>query len=166
MTKVKGESPARWQKGQVQVWNQTTFLPEMLRRLKQTLCAPGTRDPTETETDKYLKTSHGGTCQQWTATGTGALGSAELGMALALLEEVTINPTVELPELTQDWEIGSWREQQNLVHQDPGKGSSDPTGDCPRLACECPGVSSGCIGQQWPAAGLGALSVAVEYVIF
>ena len=24
-------------------------------------------------------------------------------MALALLEEVTVNPTIELPELTQDW---------------------------------------------------------------
>ena len=31
------------------------------------------------------------------------LGIAEQGMAHALLEEVTINPTVELPELTQDW---------------------------------------------------------------
>ena len=47
----------------------------------------------------------------------------------ALLEEVAINPTIELPELTQDWEIDSWRAQQNLVHQDPGERSSDPTGD-------------------------------------
>ena len=28
-------------------------------------------------------------------------------------------------------------------------------------ACECPGVTSGCVGWQWPAAGSGALSVAV-----
>ena len=28
-----------------------------------------------------------------------------------LLEEVTINPTLELPELTQDWGIDSWRAQ-------------------------------------------------------
>ena len=41
--------------------------------------------------------------QQWTATGTGALGAADSGMAYALLEEVAINPTIELPELTQDW---------------------------------------------------------------
>ena len=47
----------------------------------------------------------------------------------ALLEEVAINPTIELPELTQDWEIDSWRAQQNLVHQDPGERSSDATGD-------------------------------------
>ena len=32
------------------------------------------------------------------------------------MEEVTINPTIELPELTQDWEIDSWR-AQNLVHR-------------------------------------------------
>ena len=33
--------------------------------------------------------------------------------------------------------------------------------ETPRLARECPGVSSGGVGQQWPAAGLGALSVTV-----
>ena len=31
------------------------------------------------------------------------MGAAALSMASALLEEVAINPTVELPELTQDW---------------------------------------------------------------
>ena len=31
------------------------------------------------------------------------------------MEEVTVNPTIELPELSQDWEIDSWRAQQNLV---------------------------------------------------
>ena len=25
------------------------------------------------------------------------------------MEELTINPTIELPELTQNWEIDSWR---------------------------------------------------------
>ena len=45
-----------------------------------------------------------GTGQQWTAAGSGALGAVNLGMAYALLEEVAINPTIELPELTQDWE--------------------------------------------------------------
>ena len=34
----------------------------------------------------------------------GACGCSRLGVAWALLEEVTINPTMELPELTQDWE--------------------------------------------------------------
>ena len=41
--------------------------------------------------------------QQWTGTGTGALGAADLVMAQALSEEVTTNPTIELPEFTQDW---------------------------------------------------------------
>ena len=57
------------------------------------------------------------------------MGAADLCMEKALLEEVAINPTIELPELTQDWEIDSWRAQQNLVHKDPGERSSDPTGD-------------------------------------
>ena len=32
-----------------------------------------------------------------------ALGAADLGMAQALLEEVAVNPTIELSELTQNW---------------------------------------------------------------
>ena len=39
--------------------------------------------------------------------------------------------------------------------------SSDPTRDWPRLASQCPLVSSGGLGWWWPAAGWGALSVAV-----
>ena len=51
------------------------------------------------------------------------------------MEEVTINPTTEVPELTQDWEIDSWRAQtEPCMHQDPGERSSDPTRDLPRLA--------------------------------
>ena len=41
--------------------------------------------------------------QQLLATGAGALGAADLGMAYAFLEEVTFNPTIELPELAQEW---------------------------------------------------------------
>ena len=41
--------------------------------------------------------------QQWTSAGAGALSAADLDMAQALLEEVTINPTIELPEITQGW---------------------------------------------------------------
>ena len=36
------------------------------------------------------------------------------------------------------------------------------TRDQPRLACECPGVSSGGVGLQWPAAWSGALSAAMR----
>ena len=74
----------------------------MLRGLKYTLYAPGPKDPTETETELCLSVSCGGTGQQWTTSGTEALGGIDLGMAQALLEEVTINPTTEPPELTQD----------------------------------------------------------------
>ena len=36
--------------------------------------------------------------------GAAALATVDLGVASALLEEeVTSNPTIELPELTQDW---------------------------------------------------------------
>ena len=38
-----------------------------------------------------------------------------MGMAYVLLEEVAVNPTIELPELTQEWEIDSGRAQRNLV---------------------------------------------------
>ena len=48
------------------------------------------------------------------------------------------------------------------MHQDPGERSSDPTRDGPRLSRECPGVSSGGVGQQWLAAGLRVLNVAVS----
>ena len=78
------------------------------------------------------------------------------------MEEIAINTTIELPEFTQDWEIDYRRAQQNLEHQDPEERSSDPTADCPELACGCPGVSSRGMGLWWPASGLGALSVAVH----
>ena len=52
----------------------------MLRELKQTLCPPGPKDPTETETELYLSVFSEGMGQQWPATGTGALGSTDLCM--------------------------------------------------------------------------------------
>ena len=52
--------------------------------------------------------------------------------------------------------------QQNHMYQDPGERRSDPTRDCPGLGCQCPGISSGGLGQWWPAAGMGALSVAIH----
>ena len=53
----------------------------MLRALKQTLWAPGPRGPTETETELCLSVSCGGTGQQGTAAGAGALGAADSGTA-------------------------------------------------------------------------------------
>ena len=48
--------------------------------LKQTLCTPGPRDPTETEPELCLSVSCGGAGQQWPAAGAGSLGAAVLGM--------------------------------------------------------------------------------------
>ena len=64
--------------------------------------------------------------------------------------------------LHRNGETDSGRAQtEHCVHQDPGERSSDPTETSPRLARECPGVTGGGVGQWWPAAGWGALSVAV-----
>ena len=80
-----------------------------------------------------MSISCGGTGQQWTAAGAGALGAADLGVAKAHLEEVTINPTIEPPELTQDWGQTLGGHKQNLVYQDPEERSSDLTRDWPSL---------------------------------
>ena len=53
----------------------------MLGGLKQTLYAPGPRDPTETEPELCLSVSCGGTGLQWTAAGARDLGAVDLGMA-------------------------------------------------------------------------------------
>ena len=37
----------------------------------------------------------------------------------------------------------------------------DPAKDWARLACECPGVSGGGLGRQWPVTGLGVLNTTV-----
>ena len=59
--------------------------------------------------------------------------------------------------------MDSWRAQTKpCANQDPGERSSDHTRDWPRLDCECPGVSNGVVGGQWPATGLGELSVSVH----
>ena len=71
MSKGKGEAPARWQEGRICVQNQILFQPEMLRGLKQTLCTPGHRDPTETETELCLSVSCGGMGWQCSVAGTG-----------------------------------------------------------------------------------------------
>ena len=73
--------------------------------------------------------SCGGTGQQWSAAGAGPLSAADLGMAYTLLEEVAINSTIELPELTQDRGKRLLGQTEPFEHQDPGEGSSDPTRD-------------------------------------
>ena len=57
-------------------------------------------------------------------------GCSRLGYGISLLEEVTINLTIQPPELTQDWERKFWKaETEPCAHQDPGEGSNDPTRD-------------------------------------
>ena len=51
------------------------------QRAQTYLVCTGPRDPTETETELCLSISCGGTAQQSTATGAGALGAADLDMA-------------------------------------------------------------------------------------
>ena len=63
----------------------------------------------KTEPELCLSVSCGGVGQQWPAAE--ALGAAGLGMAQALLEEVSINSTIEQPGHTQDWGTDSWRAQ-------------------------------------------------------
>ena len=55
----------------------------MLRGLwcAPSLCAPGTRDPKETEPELCLSVSCDGMGQQWPAAGAGALVAADLDMA-------------------------------------------------------------------------------------
>ena len=81
MSKGKGEALERWQEGRNHVQNQTPYLPETLRGLEQTLCAPRPRDNTQTEAELCLSVSCGGLGQQWTAAGAGALGAVDPGMA-------------------------------------------------------------------------------------
>ena len=89
-------------------------------------------------------------------------GCSRVGYGISHLGGVTINPTIVPPEPTQDWETDSWRAHtEHYMHQDPGERSTDPTGDWPRLARECPGVCSRGVDQRWPATGTGALNAAV-----
>jgi len=55
--------------------------PEISEGSNKPCAQPEPRDPTETETELCLSISCGGTGQRWTATGAGALGAADLGMA-------------------------------------------------------------------------------------
>ena len=125
----------------------------------KTLCASG--DPTETEPDLPLTV--------WVSPEEVRVGG---GLPQGEVFWVWHKPSwrrlpLTLPQSCQNLhrigETDSWRAQTKpCANQDPGERSSDHTRDWPRLACECPGVSSGVTGQRWPAAGLGALSVSVH----
>ena len=61
-----------------------------------------------------------------------------------------------ITELSHDWGR-KLLEGTNKMLCTPGprERSGDPTRDCARLACECPGVSGRGVDQQWPAAESG-----------
>ena len=64
-----------------------------------------------------------------TVKGFGVVNKAEIDVFLELSGFFS-DPTIEPPELTEDWETESWRPQtEPCVCQDPGARSSDPTGD-------------------------------------
>ena len=52
------------------------------------------------------------------------------------MEEVTINPITELPELTQDWEIDSWRHNRNPCTRTQKKGAVTPQETVPDLPAD------------------------------
>ena len=56
----------------------------LLEGTNKTLCAPGCRNPTETEPELCLSISCRGMGQQWSAAGAGALGAADLAMVRPL----------------------------------------------------------------------------------
>ena len=78
------------------------------------------------------------------------------------MEEVTINPTIEPPELTQAWgkqTLGGHK--QNLVHtMTQEKRAVTPQETDPNLPVSV--QESPVEGQRWPAARLEALSAAVR----
>ena len=130
--------------------------PETLGQLKQTLCTPGPRDPTQTEPELCFSVSGRGMGQQWWATGAGALGAADLRRP-----PLTAPYTQQNLHRTGETDC-SGAQTKPCVHQEAGERSSEPKRDRPRLAYECPGVRGRDVGQQWPAAGSGSLSAAVH----
>ena len=63
--------------------NETSYALEKLRGegSNKSLCAPGPRDPTETEPELYLSVSCKGTGEQWAAARAGALGAVDQSIA-------------------------------------------------------------------------------------
>ena len=145
------------------VKNQTPYLPETLRRLKQNLVHTMRPHPTETDPDLPLGVR---------------VSPAEVQVISGLLQgqglwvqqtsvwhkpswrRSPLTPPYSYQDLHRNGETGSWRAQTKpFVHQDPGERRNDPTRNWPRLAHECPGVSGGGMGQWWrPSTGSGALS--------
>ena len=77
-------------------------------------------------------------------------GCSRPGYGINLLEEVTVNPTIELPELTQDWGNRLLEAiNRNLWVPGPRERNSDP--DLPVSVQEYPAEAGVCGGllQGW-----------------
>ena len=74
--------------------------------------------------------------QQWPATTAGALGATDLGMEQVLLEDVTVNSTIDLIERMQGWRNRLLEgHKQNLVHtMTQKKGTVTPQESDPHLS--------------------------------
>ena len=95
-------SPSKMARGAKSCLESNTIPARDTQRAQTNLVCTKTQRPHK-EPDLCLSVSCEGTGVQRPAAGTGALGAADLGMTQALLEEVTINPTIEPPEVTRDW---------------------------------------------------------------
>ena len=127
----------------------------------KTLCAPG--DSTETEPDLPLSV--------WVSPAEVQVSNGlPQGQELRVQQTCTrhkpswrrspLTPSTEPPEVHRTGETDSWG-NKTLCALGPRERHRDSTRDWPRLARECPGVSSRGVGWQRPAAGFGALGVVV-----
>ena len=104
MSKGKGKGKAQEDRWRGKINLESNLIPSREAQSAQTNTGcTRSQKPPETEKNCVLSISCGDTGHQRTAAGAGALGTVDLGTAQALLEEVTINPTIEPPELSQDW---------------------------------------------------------------
>ena len=136
---------------------------ETLRGLKQTLCTPGQRDHMETKPELCLSVSVKAQVSSGWPQGQGLWMQQTWVWQKPSWRRSPLTPQLSCQNLHRTGETDSWGTQtEPCTHQDPGERSSDPTGDPPRLARECPRVSGRGLGQWRTAAGLGALSVALR----
>ena len=133
------------------------------RRAQTNLVHTRPRAPTETEQELCLNVSYGGKGQQWPASGHGLWVQQTWVWHKPSWRRSPLTPPYSCQNLHRTGETDSWRAQtKSCVSQDPEQRSSEPKRDWPRLASECPSVSSRGMHQWRPAAGSGALSAGVH----
>ena len=105
--------------------------------------------------------SCGGMGQQWTAPGARLSVQQTWVWHEPSWRRLPLTPPYSYQNLHRPGKYSLRAQTEPCLHQDPGERSSDTTRDWPRLAHECPGVSSRGVGRWWPAAELGALSACI-----